>query len=388
MRSERPHAAAVGWQRGRAERDRRGSAKTARASISSPTGCSHRGRNQGHCVHESQEVAPPGATCNLYRWHEGRSPSSPRCRTKTRVTGAACKGRAGRATSSSTAPTSPISPPASPRTGEYLAFMSQMPLTGYDNLDANHPAKVCVTRRSTSTTPATGLLTLRLVQPERPLRRRARHAARRRRHRAARRPSRGLAGPVSRRQRPRLDTARASTERSTSPAICQTAAGCSSTAPTQLVPQATNGKEDVYEYEPDRVGSCSAAAGVRVADLLRQRRAGIGVRGSQRKRRRRVLHHRPTAGRGRPRHQLRPLRRARLHRQLTLPDLRSILAAALRNLESLQTAPLPAHRPERRAGHEHLLRARRAHAKRSARTNNQTHHEQAHNTRPAARKAL
>ena len=37
----------------------------------------------------------------------------------------------------------------------------------------------------------------------------------------------------------------------TSRAISQTAAVCSSTAPTQLVAQATNGKEDVYEYEPE-----------------------------------------------------------------------------------------------------------------------------------------
>ena len=29
------------------------------------------GASPGDCVHESQEVVPAGATCNLYRWHEG-----------------------------------------------------------------------------------------------------------------------------------------------------------------------------------------------------------------------------------------------------------------------------------------------------------------------------
>ena len=38
--------------------------------------------------------------------------------------------------------------------GEYLAFMSDQPLTGYDNLDANHQTKACATRRSTSIRPA------------------------------------------------------------------------------------------------------------------------------------------------------------------------------------------------------------------------------------------
>ena len=32
-------------------------------------------------------------------------------------------------------------------------------------------------------------------------------------------------------------------------------------SPEELVPQATNGKEDVYEYEPDQVGSCGEAQG-------------------------------------------------------------------------------------------------------------------------------
>ncbi len=32
-------------------------------------------------------------------------------------------------------------------------------------------------------------------------------------------------------------------------------------SPDQLVPAATNGKEDVYEYEPDEVGSCASSAG-------------------------------------------------------------------------------------------------------------------------------
>ena len=78
-------------------------------------------------------------------------------------------------------------------------------------------------------------------------------------------------------------------------------------SPDQLVPQATNGKEDVYEYEPDRSRQLRQPAGCVSLISSGSAAAGIGVPGSQRKRRRRVLHHRPAARRRRPRHQLRPL---------------------------------------------------------------------------------
>ena len=137
---------------------------------------------------------------------------------------------------------------------------------------------------------------------------------------------------------PRLDTAGHQVA-DHQPRYLSTTAGCSSTAQTTSS-RAANAKEDVYEYEPDGLGSCQAN-GMRLADLLRQRQAGIGVPRRQRKRRRRLLPHRPAARRRGPRHQLRRVRRPRLHQQLTLPDRRRILAEPCETSRACKPGTIP-----------------------------------------------
>ena len=263
------------------------------------------GAKPGDCTHIAQETPAAGATCNLYVWHERHDQLHRRaCPTKTPGIGAASKARAKKARTSSRAPTSPTSPPASPPNGEYLAFMSQQPLTGYDNTDANEPGVrdqevylyQASTRQLTCVScnpngPSSGVLDtpfsgegLGLVVDRR-----------------------GdwlgqyLAGSIPGWTPLGLDTA------THQPRYLSNSGRLFFNSPDQLVPQATNAKEDVYEYEPNRRRQLQRTAGLHLADLLRQRAPGIRVRGSQRKRRQRVLRHRPTPRRRRPRHQLRPL---------------------------------------------------------------------------------
>ena len=71
-----------------------------------------------------------GATCNLYLRHDG---------TTSFI--AALSGRRPPRSGPTARPAAPVSeledsPPASPPDGRWLAFMSQRPLTGYDNRDA------------------------------------------------------------------------------------------------------------------------------------------------------------------------------------------------------------------------------------------------------------
>ena len=113
-----------------------------------------------------------------------------------------------------------------------------------------------------------------------------------------------------------------------------------------LVPLDTNGKEDVYEYEPAGEGSCARPRRLRRADLLGHLDARIGV--PRRERRAATTCSSLTAAplrRQRPRHQLRHLRRARLHEQLAVRDLRE--SAATRRAER-QTAARPAAPSRRR----------------------------------------
>ena len=123
------------------------------------------GASTGHCVHQSQETAPAGATCNLYE-----------SGTKAATTFIAAlsnedsgdwgslhgSGRVGDFIANRpdlADVTSRVSP-----NGRFLAFMSSMPLTGYDNTDANNPDGRA-TRRCSSTTPTAGLLTCASCNP-------------------------------------------------------------------------------------------------------------------------------------------------------------------------------------------------------------------------------
>ena len=118
-------------------------------------------------------------------------------------------------------------------------------------------------------------------------------------------------------------------------------------SPDELVPQASNAKEDVYEYEPARdrqlhrknrcVSLISSGTAQQESAFLDASENGD----------RRVLPHRPAARPRRPRHQLRPLRRQGLHQHITLPDKRKILAADLRNHQTCNpgSTPTPTAKP-------------------------------------------
>ena len=96
---------------------------------------------------------------------------------------------------------------------------------------------------------------------------------------------------------------------------------------------------------------------LRLADLLGDGATGIGVPRRQRKRRRRLLPHRPAAGRRRPRHELRRVRRARLH--AASPCLTSE-GHPLRPCESSEIVQAAATSPPTlgASGERDLLRAR------------------------------
>ncbi len=98
------------------------------------------GASDGDCTRTNTETPPPDASCNLYMWHEG---------TLSFVATLSDEDGPdwGRSEASVEGP-SPIEPSpdlsdltvrASPN-GQYLAFMSDRPLTGYDNVDANPAA--------------------------------------------------------------------------------------------------------------------------------------------------------------------------------------------------------------------------------------------------------
>ena len=72
-------------------------------------------------------------------------------------------------------------------------------------------------------------------------------------------------------------------------------------SPEPLVSQDTNGKEDVYQYEPQNTGSCEAVRWLSGADLLGYLKPRIGVPRRQRNGQRRVLPHRRATDRARHR---------------------------------------------------------------------------------------
>ena len=218
------------------------------------------GAVQGHCVHEVQEVAVAGAACNLYVWHDGTISLVAVLSNEDSGDWGSLhgSGRVGGITANRpdlADVTSRVSP-----NGQYLAFMSQMPLVGYETLDANHASEgihdeevylydasshllVCASCNSADPpvgvhdTPDSGEGNGLLVDRRRdwlgeylagsipgwtPL---------------------GVGGAI---HQPRYlsDSGRLFFD-----------------SPDQLVPQAGNGKEDVYEYEPEGVGSCPQAGG-------------------------------------------------------------------------------------------------------------------------------
>ena len=179
--------------------------------------------------------------------------------------------------------------------------MSEQSLTGYDNVDASQR------RRPDEEVFLYDASTGRLVCAScNPTARRSlnaawgvRHQAPRGRPRAARRPSGNLGEPLARRVAPGLDVqlTGGGPVCAYQPRYLSNSGRLFFDSPDALVPAATNGKEDVYEYEPDGVGSCQSSSRLRRADLLGHLQRGIGVPGRQRKRRRRILPDRRAARR-------------------------------------------------------------------------------------------
>lgn len=98
------------------------------------------GAKPGDCVQEDQEVASAGATCSLYLSHEGATTfiatlSNEDSGDWGSTQGAGARGELIEPRPDLASVTSGTSP-----SGQYLAFMSDRELTGYDNRDANPAA--------------------------------------------------------------------------------------------------------------------------------------------------------------------------------------------------------------------------------------------------------
>ena len=216
------------------------------------------GGKPGDCTHTGQETPPAGASCNLYLWQNGTITFIAPVSDEDSGDWGSLKGSGKEGTHVEPRPdladlTARVSPD-----GEYLAFMSNQPLTGYDNQDVNTPAVrdqevylyQASTRQLTCVScnpngPSAGVLDtplsgegLGLVVDRR-----------------------GdwlgqyLAGSIPGWTPLGLDGA------THQPRYLSNNGRLFFNSPDQLVPQASNGKEDVYEYEPPGVGSCTQTTG-------------------------------------------------------------------------------------------------------------------------------
>ena len=216
------------------------------------------GAKPGDCTHIAQETQSASASCNLYVWENGTITFITSLSNEDSGDWGGLKGPGKEGGHVEPRPdladlTARVSP-----NGEYLAFMSQQPLTGYDNTDATDPSvrdqEVYLYQASTRQLTcvscnqdgaSSGVLDtpfagegLGLVVDRRgdwlgqylagslpgwtPL---------------------GLKGAT---HQPRYLT---------------DSGRLFFNSPDQLVPQASNGKEDVYEYEPNHIGSCTQTEG-------------------------------------------------------------------------------------------------------------------------------
>ena len=218
------------------------------------------GAVQGHCIHESQEVPLAGATCNLYVWRNGMITLVAVLSNEDSGDWGSLhgSGRVGGLTANRpdlADVTSRVSP-----NGQYLAFMSQMPLVGYETLDSNHASEgirdeevyvydassqllACASCDSAGPpvgvhdTPQSGEGNGLLVD------------------RRGDWSGQYLAGSIPGWIPLGLDGA------IHQPRYLSDSGRLFFDSPDQLVPQATNGKADVYEYEPQGVGSCAQESG-------------------------------------------------------------------------------------------------------------------------------
>jgi DNA-binding beta-propeller fold protein YncE len=230
------------------------------------------GATRGDCVAADQEEAPAGATCNLYVHHAGKITFVATVSNEDSGDWGSLEGE-GERSASSLEPrpdladvTSRVSPD-----GEYFAFMSDRPLTGYDNVDASPEAAgardeevylydaasklvVCVSCDSSGQPPfgvhdtedageGLGLV----VDRRGDWRAIAGNQAATSHYLAGSIPGwtpLGAFGGALHQPRYLLDSGRLFFN-----------------SPADLVPAAKNGKNDVYEYEPRGVGNCTSEDG-------------------------------------------------------------------------------------------------------------------------------
>ena len=219
------------------------------------------GASQGDCTHEAQETAPPGAMCNLYLWHEGEITFIASLSNEDSgdwgslhgvgtVTGSYSVNRPDLADL-----TARVSP-----NGRFLAFMSQMPLVGYETLDANHAAEGVRDEEVYLYDSSTRLLSCVSCDPNGPPTgvHDVEHAGE----------GEGLV--VNRRGDWSGEYLAGSIPGWTplgvngaihQPRYLSDQGRLFFNSPDQLAPQANNAKMDAYEYEPDGVGSCAQQDG-------------------------------------------------------------------------------------------------------------------------------
>jgi hypothetical protein len=218
------------------------------------------GAVQGHCVHESQQVPDAGATCNLYLWHNGIITLVAILSNEDSGDWGSLhgSGRVGGITANRpdlADVTSRVSP-----NGQYLAFMSQMPLVGYETLDANHSIEGIHDEEVYLYDASSELLVCASCDSDGPPVgvRDTPHSGEGNGLLVDRRgdwSGQYLAGSIPGWTPLGLDGA------VHQPQYLFDSGRLFFDSPDQLVPQATNGKEDVYEYEPERVGSCAQEGG-------------------------------------------------------------------------------------------------------------------------------
>ncbi len=218
------------------------------------------GAKPGGCVHQPPETAAPGATCNLYEAHDGTVTFIAALSNEDSGDWGSLNGSGKNGGYVENRPdladvTSRVSPD-----GQYLAFMSSMPLTGYDNTDANHHNEGvrdqqvflydAATRRlacpsCNPSAPSVGVHDTQLSGEGIGL------VADRREDWSGQ----YLAGSIPGWTPSGLDNALHQ------PRYLSDSGRLFFNSPQSLAPQATNGKEDVYEYEPQNTGSCTSQQG-------------------------------------------------------------------------------------------------------------------------------
>ncbi len=99
------------------------------------------GATPGHCVRSEQETPAPEATCNLYVSHEGAVSFIATLSNEDSGDWGSSEGPGPRGPSIEPRPDLADLTASSSPSGQYLAFMSDLPLTGFDNHDQSPAAK-------------------------------------------------------------------------------------------------------------------------------------------------------------------------------------------------------------------------------------------------------